>query len=107
MRSLDGGYSYRLVDRYATSAEVVQVRRADGKTRDVIDGNSVSVIRDGPYRGYLLVSRHKYRGEAGAYDPTDLVRPDGKVSTTLPDCDDDEDASCARPWLDAHGWRAS
>ncbi len=104
--SLDGGYSYRLVDRYATSAEVVQVRRADGRTRDVIDGNSVSVIRNGPYRGYLLVSRHKYRDD-GAYDPTDLVRPDGKVVTTLPDCDDDEDGSCARSWLDAHGWGVS
>ena len=72
----------------------------------MIDGNSVSVIRNGPYRGYLLVSRHKYRDD-GAYDPTDLVRPDGKVVTTLPDCDDDEDGSCARSWLDAHGWGAS
>ena len=104
--SLDGGYVYRLVDRYATSAEVVQIRRADGRIRDVIDGNSVSVIRNGPYRGYLLVSRHKYRGD-GSYDPTDLVRPDGKVITTLPECDGDEDGSCSRSWLDAHGWDAS
>ncbi len=109
--SLDGGYVYRIVPRSAMTGEVVQVRVADGRTRNVIDGNSVEVIRSGPYRGYLLVERYRYIQETGAQVPTDVVRPDGNLFTTLPGCegggDSDDEQQCVEAWLRARGWRAS
>ena len=72
----------------------------------IIDGNSLAVIRNGPYRGMLLVSRHMYRPapEFGAYEPTFVIRPDGKQVLKVPGSDDD-DAAVER-WLRKHGWEA-
>ncbi len=103
--SLDGGYVYVMADAWVTSAAIHQIDLKTGRERFVIDGNSLSVIRNGPYRGYLLVSRHKYRkgGEGGSYDPVDLVKPDGKVVMTLPGKLDESDEAA---WLKKHGWQA-
>lgn len=106
--SLDGGFVYVLGAGWVTSGGVHQVDVRTGSERFVIDGNSLRVIRTGPYRGMLLVGRHKYRGppELGSYDPVDVVRPDGEVVLTVPGSDKDEgDASVAK-WLKANGWTA-
>lgn len=107
--SLDGSFLYALVGAYATTDDVVQIRIADGRRRTVIDGTSLAVIRSGPMRGYLLVRRHKYlRGvEGGTYDPVDVVRPDGRVMTTVPGSGRDDQRNPVALWLQAHGWTAS
>jgi hypothetical protein len=104
--SLDGGYLYLLVNRYAVSGEIIQVRKSDGLTRDVIDGNSLAVIRSGPYRGYLLVQRHRYRPEGGSYNPTFIVRPDGKELHQVPGTEADDGENHSGAWLRSKGWQA-
>ena len=68
------------------------------------------MIRTGPYRGMLLVQRHKYHPAPrsfGAYDPVDVVRPDGKAMLTVPGSDKDEGEPSVANWLKAHGWSAN
>lgn len=104
--SLDGGLIYVAARAWVTSDAVHQVRLDTGATRFVIAGSPMSVIRTGPYRGHLLVNRHLYRkGPAGgSYNPTYVVRPDGKPLFAVPRSEiDDEDG---RAWLARKGWRA-
>ncbi|MDQ0465028.1 hypothetical protein QO010_002812 [Caulobacter ginsengisoli] len=100
--SLGGGFVYVMANAWVTSAAIHQVNLKTGAHRYVIDGNSVAVIRTGPYRGFLLVNRHRYRANGGgAYDPTFVVRPDAKVAFAIPGSEDRDAAVGA--WLKRHG----
>ena len=105
--SNDGRTVYVLGHAWVTSDVVLAVDVKSGKARFVMGGNSVAVMRNGPYRGDLLVSRHKYHsgGQGGSYDPVDLVTPAGKTILTVPGSARDEDGAVRR-WLKRHGWRA-
>jgi dipeptidyl aminopeptidase/acylaminoacyl peptidase len=102
--SLDGGFVYILASRWATSDAVYQVNLASRTERFIIDGNTETVIRNGPWRGYLLVSRHRYRPTGGSYNPTFVVRSDAKVMFMVPGTDVDENG--VAPWLTKNGWAA-
>lgn len=104
--SLDGGFVYLMAQAWTTSDAVHQVRIADGREKFVIDGNSLSVLRTGPYRGYLLVQRHKYHDGGGAYDPTVVVRPDGHAMLQVPGTEDDDSDEAVSRWLTDKGWQA-
>ncbi|MES2496521.1 MAG: hypothetical protein V4618_10420 [Pseudomonadota bacterium] len=104
-RSLDGGFIYQRVCRWVTSDVVIQIRVSDGRRREVGPGNSLAVIRNGPWRGYLLLSRHKYHPGGGSNDPTFVVRPDGTEAMVVPGSEDGEAA--VQAWLDRNGWLAS
>ena len=107
--SLDGRFVYVVYNASAVSGAVVRVDIATGKARPVIDGRTVSVLRNGPYRGYLLVQRHKYwpLPRAGSYNPVDLVRPDGKVMFTVPGSARDDGEKSLDRWLRRTGWKTS
>jgi len=107
--SLDGGFVYVTAQAWATSGAVHQVSLATGQERFVIDGGCDAVIRTGPYRGYLLVTRHMYwpAPREGSYDPTYVVRPDAKQSFMVPGTDRDDGKDHVTPWLKSHGWTAS
>ena len=107
--SLDGGFVYVLSAGWATSEALHQVNVATHAERFVTAANSVAVVRNGPYRGLLLVSRHKYYpGPAyGSYNPVDLMRPDGRLVLTIPGSARDEGEPSVANWLKAHGWTAS
>ncbi|KUR74248.1 hypothetical protein AQZ50_18260 [Novosphingobium sp. Fuku2-ISO-50] len=106
--SLDGGYVYQQVCHWATSSDIIQVRLLDGKRKEVTPGNSLAVIRNGPYRGYLLVQKHKYNPgpEMGSYDSTWIIKPDGTEILEVPGTRDGEDAP-VQAWLQAKGWVAN
>lgn len=106
--SLDGGFVYVTAQAWATSGAVHQVSLATGQERFVIDGGCDAVIRTGPWRGYLLVTRHMYypAPREGSYDPTYVVRPDGKQSFMVPGADKDDGADHVTPWLKKNGWVA-
>jgi hypothetical protein len=106
--SLDGGFVYVTANAWATSGAVHQVSLATGQERFVIDGGCDAVIRSGPWRGYLLVTRHMYypAPREGSYDPTYVVRPDAKQSFPVPGTDKDDDKDHVTPWLLAHHWTA-
>ena len=107
--SLDGGYVYVNADAWATSSAVHQINAKTGAEHFIIDGGVQGVIRTGPYRGMLLVQRHKYHPapQLGSYDPVDVVQPHGKVMLTVPGSDTDEGEPSVANWLKAHGWSAN
>jgi len=103
-----GGYVYQQVCHWTTSNDIIQVRLSDGKRKEVTPGNSLAVIRNGPYRGYLLVQKHKYNlgPEIGSYDSTWVIKPDGTEILEVPGTRDGEDAR-VQAWLQAKGWVAN
>ena len=106
--SLDGGFVYVTAQAWATSGAVHQVSLATGQERFIIDGGCDAVIRTGPWRGYLLVTRHMYypAPRDGSYDPTYVVRPDAKQSFMVPGTDKDDGVDHVTPWLRKNGWQA-
>jgi hypothetical protein len=106
--SLDGGFVYVTAQAWATSGAVHQVSLATGQEHFVIDGGLDKLIRTGPWRGYLLVTRHMYypAPKEGSYDPTYVVRPDAKQSFIVPGTDKDDGVDHVTPWLKKNGWEA-
>jgi hypothetical protein len=106
--SLDGGFVYVTAQAWATSGAVHQVSLATGQERFVIDGDCDKVIRTGPWRGYLLVTRHMYypAPREGSYDPSYVVRPDAKQSFMVPGTDSDDGVDHVTAWLEKNGWQA-
>jgi hypothetical protein len=106
--SLDGGFVYVTAQAWATSGAVHQVSLATGQERFIIDGGCDSVIRTGPWGGYLLVTRHMYypAPKEGSYDPTYVVRPDAKQTFIVPGTDKDDGQDHVTPWLKKNGWQA-
>lgn len=45
----------------------------------VTSGNSLYVIQNGKYAGFIVVNQHKYKNGGGSYDTYVLVSPDGKA----------------------------
>jgi|GEM_PF-7059725 len=101
--SLDGGYVYQRVCRWATSDDIIQARKSDGRRREVAPGNSVAVIRDGPWRGFLIIMQHRY-GQNGSTDGYSVIRPDGKAMLQIPPSNSGDDMG---EWLRKNGWTAS
>jgi hypothetical protein len=99
--SPDGRFLYVLAEAGSTTGAVHQVDVNTGAKRFVIDGNSIRVITSGPYRGDLLISRHKYHPapQGGSYDPVDVVRPDGNVELTVPGTEADDGVDHVASWL--------
>ena len=104
--SLDGGYVYVEADAWATSSAIHQVSLATGRERFVVDGWLYGVLRNGPYRGYLVVGQHRYFGPPnyGSYNPVSVVRPDGKVLLRVPGSDKDDGETSLERWLRSKGW---
>lgn len=78
--SIDSTKVFFLSSGFVTSDIVYSV---DLRTKAVIfvtDGNSLSVITTGKYRGKLLVSKHKYHGAPnyGSYDHYFIVSENGR-----------------------------
>ena len=106
--SLDGGYLYVTSQLGTTSPGIHQIKLGLGTQKFVTGGALNGVIRNGPYRGFLLVGEHRYYTQGGSYDATFLVRPDGQHVMMLPGSDSDRPgADPVKRWLDAHQWRAS
>lgn len=106
--SLDGGYVYVEADAYATSPAIHQVAVRTGAIRYVTDGTLYGVLRNGPWRGFLVVQQHRYRRDGnGSFDPFVIVKPDGRAVAMVPGSDgDDPDRALAR-WLRAKRWTVS
>jgi len=83
----NGRSVYFLSSAWAVSDAAHMVDLATGKERFICDANSLRIIQHGKRRGYLVVSKHKYRGEEGSYDWYWLVSPSGKEIRTLGETD--------------------
>jgi Tol biopolymer transport system component len=81
--SLDGKAIYFLTTAWATSDAVHVINLNTNKQHFVIDGNSLELVPFGKYKGYLIVSEHKYHKEGGSYEDFWLVSPKGKAIKSL------------------------
>lgn len=107
--SLDGGFVYFSTSDSSPNRSAVQQFDLRKRTvRFVTGGWALSVIRTGPYRGYLLVQKHKYhdRPQGGSYNPVFVVRPNGDSQFMVPGSDTEEGEVAVKPWLAKQGWRA-
>lgn len=81
--SLDGKAVYFLSAAWVTSDAVHVVDLATHKQHFVTDGNSLALVPQGKYKGYLIVSKHKYHKSGGSYEDFWLVSPKGKAIKSL------------------------
>lgn len=107
--SLDGGFIYFEARAWATSGAIHQVSVATGRERFVVDGWLYGILRNGPYRGHLVVGQHKYHGPPnyGSYNPVSVFRPDGTKVLTVPGSERDDGTESLKRWLKAKGWKVS
>lgn len=73
----DNSELYFINAAYAVSGIVLAINLKTNKIRDVIDANTLEISRKGPWKGNLLVQRHKYNDQ-GAYDAECVATPQGK-----------------------------
>ncbi len=76
--SSDGKELYFLCAAYAVSGAVLAIDLHSKGIRYVVDANSLEVVKDGKWKGNLIVQRHKYKKEGGAYEIRCVVSPQGK-----------------------------
>jgi Tol biopolymer transport system component len=81
--SLDGKAIYFLTTAWATSDAVHSIDLNTHKQYFVTDGNSLEIVPSGKYKGYLIVSEHKYHKIGGSYEDFWLVSPKGKAIKSL------------------------
>jgi hypothetical protein len=105
--SLDGGYVYLEADAWATSSAIHQVSLATGRERFIVGGWLHGILRNGPYRGYLVVGEHRYypAPRSGSYNPDFIVRPDGKEILRIPGTEIDDGRDRLSAWLKMNGWK--
>lgn len=108
--SLDGGYVYVSIAPGTDYLIIQQINMGTGRHKFVAAAELESVIRTGPYRGYLLATQHSdIPGETmgGSYYPTYVFRPDGHMmfmlQETLYPKDNDKGVQA---WLHKNGWKA-
>jgi hypothetical protein len=105
--SPDGRWLYVEAAYPGSSDEVHSVEVATGKTRHLAWGIDLSVLRDGPWRGHLLMGVHTcHRGRLGCDYPIHVVRPDGKSIFVVPGTSGADRAQVLARWLEKRRWRA-
>lgn len=105
--SLNGKFEYLEVCSWATSNMIIQRRVSDGHLKEISDGSNLKVVRNGPWMGFLAITRHKYHPEGGSYDPVSIVRPDGKEMFEVPGTAADESGEAFSNWLTENSWVAN
>jgi hypothetical protein len=107
--SLDSGFVYVTSnDASPYRSAVHQINVRTGQTRFVSNGTALSVIRTGPYRGFLVIQRHKQARppENGTINPVFVVRPDGTMEFLVPGSENEYGELAVAPWLAKRGWHA-
>ena len=107
--SLNNGFIYiNSSDSSPYRSAVHQISISTGVVRFITGGWALSVIRNGPYRGFLIVQKHLIRdqGRKGTYNPVFVIRPDGHKELMIPGSDNDDGELAVAPWLARKGWHA-
>jgi Tol biopolymer transport system component len=81
--SPDSKTIYFMTAAWATSAAIHAVPATGGKQRFITNGNSLTIIQRGEYKGALLVEQHRYKDRDGSWDPQVLISPAGKTIKIL------------------------
>jgi len=85
--SLDNKTVYFTTYAWVTSSAVFSIDLATRKLTYITDGNSLSVVQNGPYKGMLIVSKHRYYDAPnyGSYDHDYIVNLKGDELLDLGD----------------------
>lgn len=106
--SVDGKLLYVEAGCPCTSDEVYEVNASSGKWRFFGWGNEISVIRDGPWRGDLLMGFHTCHLKDSFCDyPVHVIRPNGKSIFVVPNSGGSDRQKVVNMWLRKRGWHAS
>lgn len=90
-----------------TSSSIYEIDLATGAERLIGWGIDVSVLRDGPWRGDLLMGVHTcYRSHPGCDYPIHLVTPAGKSVYVVPGTAGADRVTQLQGWLAKRGWQA-
>jgi hypothetical protein len=90
-----------------TSSSVHEIDLATGKERQFAWGVDIAVLRDGPWRGDLIMGVHTcYRSHPGCDYPAHVVTPLGKSVYVVPQRYGSDGVSGVQYWLSKRGWRA-
>lgn len=106
--SPNGRRLYVEADCPCDSGEVYEVDVRTGRARFLSWGVEISVLRDGPWRGDLLMGVHTcYADHPGCDYPVHVVQPDGQSIFIVPRTNGVDRQQALARWLKGHGWRAS
>lgn len=81
--SNDNKTLYYSRDQWVTSHGVYKLDLITFQDKFITAGNDFEVIRDGKYKDYIVVNKHKYIENAGSYDQDFLVTPEGKEISAI------------------------
>ncbi len=90
-----------------TSSSVHEIDLATGTERQLAWGVDIAVLRDGPWRGDLLMGVHTcYSSHPGCDYPVHVVTRAGKLVYVVPRTYGSDGAAGVQAWLSKRGWRA-
>jgi dipeptidyl aminopeptidase/acylaminoacyl peptidase len=82
--ALDSKAVYFQSAAWAVSGAIHLIDLSTNKEHFVTDGNSLELVPSGKYKGYLIVTKHKYYKKMdGSYEDFCLVSPKGKEIKSL------------------------
>jgi len=105
--SPDGRLLYVEVACPCTSDAVHEITLITGRERRLAWGNDISVLRDGRWRGDLIMRVHTcYAAHSGCDYPVHVVTPEGRTVYAVPGTQGADAAEVLARWLTDNGWRA-
>ena len=80
--------------------------QATTQAAPAMDGWLLGVLRNGPYRGHLVMGRQScHRARAGgAGNPVSVVSPSGEVIMLVPGSDSEGGEGSLSKWLKENSW---
>lgn len=106
--SPDGKRLYVEADCPCDSGQVYAVDVPTGRARFFAWGVEISVLRNRPWRGDLLMGVHTcYADHPGCDYPVHVLQPDGKSVFIVPNTNGANGQQALARWLKSRGWRAS
>jgi len=103
----DGKHLFAERAYFGDSDSVHEIDLGTGRERLLGWGIEISVLRDGPWRGDVLMGIHTcYSNHLGCDYPVHVVTPSGESVYVIPGTAGRDRASQLRAWLVNRGWRA-
>jgi hypothetical protein len=87
--SQDSKSVYFLSAAWVTSCAVHLLDLTRQEEKFIAPGNSLKVMREGQYQGYLIVNQHRYYEGGGSYDADYLLSPEGQEIKKIEDPSED------------------
>jgi hypothetical protein len=81
--SNDNKTLYYARDQWVTSKGVYKLDLNTLQDKFITPGSNFQVIKDGKYKDYMVVNKHKYFEKGGSYDQDVLVTPDGEEISAI------------------------